>query len=150
MTLNVMRVDERAVMPTFAHDNGEDACFDISALLPDGVDGVEVKPGETVLVRTGLVFDPEPGYSVRIHVRSSIGFKRHLIMSNCTGVIDNGYRGEVMIALTNIGDTVSRIEAGERVCQGEVVKDRHVVIREVDSVTCSARGAGGIGSTGRM
>lgn len=173
MILKVKKIDERAVVPQYAH-NG-DACFDLSVLIDesnvpmkyniyhDSFEELEnwnsyrdnghyvivLPTGASVLFHTGLKFETEHGYNMKVYVRSSTGMKKNLVLSNGTGVIDTAqYRGELMIGLTNIGDTEQLITDGERVAQAEMVKTLDVDIVEVDELSDTERGEGGIGSTG--
>lgn len=174
MKLKIQRLSKNVKMPRFAHDG--DACFDLSILMDrenppmtrldngDFVDidvsnwafpemgdayGISIEPNGTVIFHTGLKFETERGYNMKIHVRSSTGIKKNLILSNGTGVVDTAtYRGEVLIALTNIGATSASVTNGERVAQAEIVKTLDVEIEEVDSLSETERGEGGFGSTG--
>lgn len=173
MVLKVKKIDERASIPKYLH-NG-DACFDLSILIdktniPMKMDYCEncfknvdnwnsisenghyialLEPGESMLFHTGLKFETEIGYNMKVHVRSSTGIKKNLILSNATGVIDTAqYRGELMIGLTNIGKNIQKITDGERVAQAEIVKTLEVDIVEVDELSDTERGNGGFGSTG--
>ena len=110
---------------------------------------VVMKPNSTLMFHTGLKFETEIGYNMKVHVRSSTGMKKNLILSNGTGVIDTAqYRGELMIGLTNIGNSEQTVVDGERVAQAEMVKTLDVDIVEVDELSDTERGEGGIGSTG--
>ncbi len=177
--LKVKRVDRRAVVPSYAHDGdmcfdlrvlvdgdrnrpsflskGGKSMF-ASADSIFGFDGggrdlgrgvVHIEPHETVVFKTGLVLETEEGFGVKVHVRSSVGIKKHLMLSNQTGIIDTAtYRGELLIALTNFGDETVDVEDGERVAQCEIVPVLEAEIVEVSEVSETDRGEGGIGSTG--
>lgn len=170
MNLKVKKIDERAVVPQYAH--GGDACFDLSVLIDSAHppmtasvsegfkdvydrqvgetdDRVLIRPRDTRIFHTGLKFETEPGYNMKIYVRSSTGIKKNLVLSNGTGVIDTAtYRGEVLIGLTNIGNVDQWVSDGERVAQAEIVKTLDVDIVEVDGLSDTERGDGGFGSTG--
>ena len=171
MILKVKKIDERAVVPQYAH-NG-DACFDLSVLIDSDANApmlydydisgrtkcftkidvngnsIVMKPNSTLMFHTGLKFETEIGYNMKVYVRSSTGMKKNLILSNGTGVIDTAqYRGELMIGLTNIGNSEQTVVDGERVAQAEIVKTLDVDIVEVDELSDTERGEGGIGSTG--
>lgn len=162
VTLKVKRLTDSVSIPKYAHDG--DMCFDISVYVddnefaPKALDGqlqfkfdsdTVIEPQQTVLFHTGLKFETPKGYGMKVHVRSSIGIKKHLILSNATGIIDTAqYRGELMVALTNISSRRQKIESGERVAQAEIVKVLDVDIKEVDELSDTERGTGGIGSTG--
>lgn len=175
MKLKIKRLSDKVQLPKYAHDG--DACFDLCVFMDEEflpmmvVDGkfltfgegdfsgkcdssysnvhVGISPNQTVVFHTGLKFETDKGYNMKVHVRSSTGIKKHLILSNCTGVIDTAtYRGEVLIALTNIGDDIADISNGERVAQAEIVKTLDVEIEEVSELSDTVRGEGGFGSTG--
>lgn len=170
--LEVKRLRDDVKLPRFAHTG--DMCFDIPVIIDKGdyapflLDGdiqehtplvvhtdkngdkyVVIEPQQAVVFHTGLKCATNYGYGLKVHVRSSIGIKKKLILSNATGIIDTAqYRGELLISLTNTGVSPRRIINQERVGQGEVVKVEDVVIVEVDTLSKTERGEGGIGSTG--
>lgn len=110
---------------------------------------VTLDTGCSVVLHTGLKCETERGYNMKIHVRSSTGIKKHLILSNGTGVVDTAlYRGEVLIGITNIGRYPVTISDGERIAQAEIVKTLDVEIEEVEELSDTVRGEGGFGSTG--
>lgn len=173
MVLKVKKISERAEIPKYAHKG--DACFDLSVLIDesnvpmvydlkkssfkemprwnsfarDGHTVIMLSTGETVMFHTGLKFETETGYNMKVYVRSSTGMKKNLVLSNGTGVIDTAqYRGELMITLTNIGKEMQEVIDGERVAQAEIVKTLDVEIEEVEELSDTERGEGGIGSTG--
>jgi len=171
-TVRVKKVCNRAEIHGYKHDG--DICFDLGVLIDDGVNApmlveggefnatelesskeqygkfaVRIGPHESVLLHTGLTFQPDEGYGIKVHVRSSTGIKKGLILSNSTGIIDSGYRGEVMVCLYNTSPTYSvLVTDGERVAQCEVVPVIQSSIVEVDKLDDTDRGAGGFGSTG--
>lgn len=176
MKLYFKKIDPRAQVPRFAHTG--DMCFDLSVLIdeennvptmidtdsntgsePKNVmihtDGVGRKfitiPAQTgIIFHTGLKCATEAGWGLQVHVRSSIGIKKKLILSNATGIIDTAtYRGELMIGLTNTSNLERKIYDGDRVAQGQIVQIYDVEIEEVDSLNITSRGEGGIGSSGR-
>lgn len=106
--------------------------------------------GETgVLVGTGVAFEIPKGYHMKLFMRSSYGAHRKLRLSNCVGICDSSYRGEVKGLFDNIGDLPEIIEKGERFMQGLIEKNVEIEFKEVDTLTETQRGSGGFGSTGR-
>ena len=75
--------------------------------------------------------------------------KRGLRMSNCVGIVDSSYRGEVMAVFDNIGQYPEIIEKGERFMQGMLEKDTAVTWKETKTLSQTQRGNGGFGSTGK-
>lgn len=112
-----------------------------------------LSPGHRIVIPTGIkvYFSPEEihFYHLSLYMRSSIGINQQIIMSNGTGVIDADYynnpdnEGDMLIALTNIGDFYRRFKAGDRLIQG--IFELHGLV-EGDAAT-NAR-MGGVGSTG--
>lgn len=110
---------------------------------------VVLHPGEQATFHTGLIFETERGYGMKVHVRSSVGIKKGLALCNTTGIIDTAtYRGELLVAVRNVSGCKVNIEDMERLVQGEIVSIPDVKIVEVYEVSETSRGSGGIGSTG--
>lgn len=110
-----------------------------------------IEPGKTVLFKTNIKAQMEEDEVLMLYIRSSIGIKKHIVLSNGTGVIDSTYynnpdnEGNIMCALYNYGDEPQTIEAGDRVMQGIFMKYLTV---ENDIVVNKER-TGGIGSSGK-
>jgi dUTP pyrophosphatase len=113
-----------------------------------------ILPGETALIPTGVRIAPEsPDIVALLFGRSSL-VKKNLIVANGVGVIDNDYRGEIKIALKNLGTESVEIEVGDRLAQLVFLEAKHPEIIMVDSVEkfntySTDRGEGGFGSTGK-
>ena len=84
-----------------------------------------------------------------VFVRSSTGIKKHLVLSNGTGIIDSGYRGPIKISLHNTGDTTQHITAGDYIAQLVIIPIATNNIAEVRELDNTQRGAAGIGSSGK-
>lgn len=166
MEVKFKKLSPRAKTPAYAMRG--DACFDLSLLIDDdnrpmAFDGSRltdistgssasarrIDPEESIVFHTGLAFEVPEGHVMLIFPRSSTGIKLDLSLSNGTGVIDSGYRGEVRIALRNEGLTSKWVEDGQRVAQAMIVPYPAVEFVEADALSDTERGAGGIGSTGR-
>ena len=143
--MKICKLDPAAILPTYATAGSAGA--DLYA-LPVG-DPVVVGPGETAFLRTGLAAAIPAGYVGLIFARSGLACKRGLAPANKVGVIDSDYRGEWMIALHNHGDTPQIVNPGDRIAQFVLVPVLTPLMTEVDSLDETARGAGGVGSTGR-
>ena len=114
------------------------------------VDGaVTVAPGETVMIGTGLALEIPEGCVGLVFARSGLASKRGLAPANKVGVIDSDYRGEVTVALHNHGDKPQTLAPGERIAQLVVVNYQTPEFAPAETLTDTARGAGGFGSTGR-
>ena len=141
-----IKLIDGATMPEYATSGA--ACFDIRAL-----DNGMPHPNDdhACVYRTGLIFEVPEGYALMIYSRSGHGFKDALRLSNCVGVIDSDYRGEVKVSLRfdASGDRrCTKVRAGDRIAQAMLVPVPHVTMVQVDELSQTERGAGGFGSTG--
>jgi dUTP pyrophosphatase len=143
--LKVKKLDPAARLPQVAHP-GEDLGYDVFAL-----ESVELAPCVTTRVRTGIAVearDPQTGAPLGLLVRdrSSMAAKG---LATTGGVIDAGYRGEILIVITNLSEGALMIAAGEKVAQMIPVPVLTGRVQEVDSLEDSARLEKGFGSSGR-
>ena len=143
--ISVKKLDERAILPTYGSEYAAGA--DLYALVDEEL---VFQPGETKFVRTGLAMEIPEGYAGLIYARSGLACKRGLAPANKVGVIDADYRGEVMVALHNHGETAVTLEAGERIAQLVVTPVLAPIFLECDTLDDTARGDGGFGSTGKI
>jgi dUTP pyrophosphatase len=142
--LRVKRLEAGARVPVVAHP-GEDLGYDVFAL-----EDVVLNPQATVKLRTGIAVEarhPETGAPLGLLVRdrSSMAARG---LATTGGVIDAGYRGEILIVMTNLGDAAAELKAGEKIAQMVPVPILTGPVQEVDSLEGSARAAKGFGSTG--
>ena len=103
---------------------------------------------KTVLIHTGISMEIPVGCVGLIFARSGLATKRGLAPANKVGVIDSDYRGEIMVALHNHGDTPQSVECGERIAQIAIVPFLKAEFTECDELSDTVRGVGGFGSTG--
>lgn len=139
--VQVKRLNEDAVIPKYATEGS--AGFDFYS-----TSDVEIQPGQTVVVPTGLAMAIPLGYEIQIRPRSGMAFKTTTILPNSPGTIDSDYRGEFGVIMRNIGNEVYFAEKGTRIAQGvlnEVPMAQFVIVEELDD---TERGSGGYGSTG--
>ena len=109
-----------------------------------------LNPGDRVGVPTGFAIAlPGPEWVAYIFARSGLGIKNGITLPNCVGVIDSDYRGELIVALTNLSDTPYTIQPGDRVAQLVISPVVQAQISLVDQLDETDRGTGGFGSTGR-
>lgn len=142
-TIAVKKLHENAVLPTYGSEFAAGA--DLYALTDTEI---AFAPGETKLVRTGLAMEIPEGYAGLIYARSGLASKRGLAPANKVGVVDADYRGEVMVALHNHSTVEQKIAAGERIAQLVVAPFLKAVFTETETLSDTARGEGGFGSTG--
>jgi dUTP pyrophosphatase len=140
--LPVRRLRPEAVLPARAYAG--DAGLDLSAC-----ERVELAPGERAVVATGLAVAIPEGYAGFVQPRSGLAAKHGITIVNSPGLVDAGYRGEVLVVLLNTDKRESFVvEPGMRVAQLVVVPVPGVQLAEVDELPASERGARGHGSSG--
>ena len=110
--LKIKKLDEKAIIPTYGTEYSAGA--DLYALLDEDL---EIKPGETVMIKTGLAMAIPTGYAGLIYARSSLGSKKGLAPANKVGVIDSDYRGEIKVPLFNQSKETQIISKNERIAQ---------------------------------
>lgn len=147
--LRIKRLHPDAVIPQYATSGS--ACFDLHA-IDCGHQTPVFGSAPGVTFRTGLAFEVPPGHVLLVFSRSGHGFKHDTRLTNCVGVIDADYRGELLVRLMRDGgnalDTL-RVNPGDRIAQAMLVPIPRVQIVEADDLSETERGAGGFGSTGR-
>ena len=105
-------------------------------------------PGETRLVATGFSMSLSEGYEAQLRPRSGLAIKNNITLMNAPGTIDYDFRGEVRVILTNLGREPFEVEKGDRIAQMVIAKVERPLIKVVDELDETARGEGGLGSTG--
>lgn len=136
--------DEKLPLPQY--ETALAAGADLRACLTEEM---IIRPGQRVLVPTGLAFEIEPGFEVQIRPRSGLSLKTGLLVVNSPGTIDADYRGEVKIILGNLGSEDEVITHGDRVAQMVLAPITQATFEIVGVLTETRRGEGGFGSTGR-
>jgi len=146
--LKVKRLHPDARLPTYATDGS--ACMDLYVRRSPWTDDLAAVPGfGSTRYQTGVAVEVPEGWAMLVFSRSGDGFNRHLRLSNCVGVIDSDYRGEVCVQLRNDSSVGQRVAPGDRIAQAMLVRAPRCTILEVAGLTPTARGEGGFGSTGR-
>jgi len=130
-------------LPQYAteHSAGMDLC---AAIKED----MTIAPGQRVLVPTGLSIALPEGYEAQIRPRSGLALKNGISVLNSPGTIDADYRGEIQIILANLGTEPFVISRGMRIAQMVVAAYNRVEWQITETLSETARGAGGFGSTG--
>ena len=143
MELPFKRLDPDAELPGAQHPG--DAGLDLRSTID-----VEVGPGERAMISTGVAVAIPQGHAGLVLPRSGLASKQGLTLANAPGLIDAGYRGEVICAVVNLGRSEAvHIAKGDRIAQLVIVPVPEVVPRWVEALPDSSRGEGGFGSTGR-
>lgn len=109
---------------------------------------VEIAPQGTVMVGTGVAMEIPEGYVGLCFPRSGLASRRGINLTNCVGVIDSGYRGEIMAPLYNAGHETQVVERGERIFQIAIIPFMTCECVEVGELSETERAADGFGSTG--
>jgi dUTP diphosphatase len=140
--LPVRRVRDDAVLPERAY--ADDAGFDLAAC-----ERVVLGPGERAVVGTGLAVALPIGYAAFVQPRSGLAARNGITIVNSPGLVDAGYRGEIMVVLHNTDRAQDfTVEPGMRIAQLVVLRLPEVALREVDALPESERGERGHGSSG--
>jgi len=139
--IKVKKMYENAVIPSYAKDG--DAAMDLTA---NSVNFEE----DLVVYGTGLAMEIPKGFCGLIFPRSSVS-KMNLSLANCVGVIDSGYRGEIILKYrsTDFVDDQKYYKVGERIGQIMLIPVWQISFIEVDELSSTERGSGGFGSTGK-
>jgi len=143
--LRVKLLDPGARLPAVAHP-GEDLGYDVFSL-----EAVTLAPHATIRVRTGIAVEarhPPSGHPLGLLVRDRSSMAARGIATT-GGVIDAGYRGEILILMTNLGSAPIELKAGEKIAQMIPVPVLTGQVEQVESLEDSARAEKGFGSSGR-
>ena len=143
--LRVKRLEAGARLPVVAHP-GEDLGYDLFAL-----EDTALAPRATARVRTGIAVEARnpatcAPLGLLVRDRSSMASKG---IATTGGVIDAGYRGEILVLMTNLGETAVELKAGEKIAQMIPVPVLTGVVEEEENLEDSARAEKGFGSSGR-
>lgn len=143
-TVNIKKLTETATIPLRGSEYA--AGYDLYADLPNNV---TIRPHQTVKINTGIAIALPQNTFGAIFARSGLASREGLRPANCVGVIDEDYRGELIIALHNDTDYDRTVEPGERVAQLVILPYVAAAFNEVSDLDNTERGNGGFGSTGR-
>ena len=143
--LRVKLLEQGARLPVVAHP-GEDLGYELFAL-----EDTVLRPRATVRVRTGIAVEarhPETDAPLGLLVRdrSSMAARG---LATTAGVIDAGYRGEIQVLMTNLGEATVKLKAGEKIAQMIPVPVLTGLVKEMETLEESARAEKGFGSSGR-
>lgn len=140
------RLGNEIPLPEYATSGS--AGLDLRACLEEAT---ELKPGETILIPTGLAIHiGDHGLAAVILPRSGLGHKHGIVLGNLVGLIDSDYQGQLMVSCWNRGNTAFTINVGERIAQLVFVPIVQVSLEQVSEFHESSRGEGGFGHTGRV
>ena len=141
--IRVTKLKESAIVPAYATEHA--AGVDLHAALDAPL---TLAPGERALIPTGLALEIPDGYDGQVRPRSGLALRQGIALVNAPGTIDADYRGEVGVIVINHGDEDVTFAPGDRIAQLVVAPVTRVVFEEADTLSTTARGAGGFGHTG--
>jgi dUTP pyrophosphatase len=147
VTIAVKQLDNAAGLALPAYQTEQAAGLDLAAAIPEG-EGITIQPGRRALVPTGLVLELPAGFEAQVRPRSGLALRHGITVLNSPGTIDADYRGEVSVLLINLGPEPVMIHRGDRIAQLVVAPVAHARLVVAVTVSETARGTGGYGSTG--
>ena len=143
--VEIKRLPHNPEGPPPAYQSEHAAGMDLNACLDEPV---TLDPGGIRFIPTGFAIALPVGYEAQVRPRSGLACKHGVTLPNTPGTIDADYRGEVKVALINLGPGPFTVEPGMRIAQMVVAPVPPVELVEVDELSETARGAGGFGHTG--
>ena len=139
----IKRLSKEVSLPKYETNgsSGMDLAANINSII-------NIEPGNTAIIPTGLALSIPKGFEVQIRPRSGLAAKQKLSVLNTPGTIDADYRGEIKVILINLGQESFKVEKGLRIAQMVVCPVVQAQLKEVDDLNETERGKGGFGSTG--
>ena len=139
----IKRLSDNVSLPKYETEgsSGMDLAANIS-------ENIEVKPGATVIVPTGISVAIPKNFEIQIRPRSGLAAKSNISVLNTPGTIDSDFRGELKVILINLGNKSFLIENGARIAQMVLCPIIKAKLKEVKILEGTKRGSGGFGSTG--
>ena len=139
----IKRLSKEISLPKYetAGSSGMDLAANITG-------NINIDPGKTAIIPTGLALSVPKGFEVQIRPRSGLAAKKKISVLNTPGTIDSDYRGEIKVILINQSQETFKVEKGLRIAQMVVCPVVQAQIKEVEDLNETGRGKGGFGSTG--
>ena len=139
----IKRLSKDAPLPKYETDGSSE--LDLAACIDKNI---EIKPGKSELIPTGLAVAIPKNFEIQIRPRSGLAAKKQISVLNTPGTIDADYRGEIKVILINLSDKVFIVEKGLRIAQMVLCPVIKATLKEVTNLEATERGSGGFGSTG--
>lgn len=143
-SVRVKLLKEGAKLPSYGSAMAAGA--DLYACLEQPV---TIAPGKTAFVPTGIALEVPVGCAGLIYARSGLACKQGLAPANKVGVVDSDYRGEIIVALHNHGETAKTLDNGERIAQFVITPVLTPAYEIAQELSDTERNTGGFGSTGK-
>ena len=145
--INIKKTDENAKIPTYGSEFAAGA--DLYAVIHNEENKVEILPGETAFIDTGIAMEIPNGYVGLVYARSGLSCKQGLAPANKVGVIDSDYRGNIMVALYNQSNETRIVSEGDRIAQIIIQPVEQFEFKVKGKLSDTTRGNGGFGSSGK-
>ena len=143
--VQITRLPHGRDLPLPAYQSVQAAGLDLLAAIDTPT---TLKPGERALIPTGIAIALPESHEAQVRPRSGLAAKQGVTVLNSPGTIDADYRGEIKVALINLGQEPVEITRGMRIAQMVIAPVSHANLREVTTLAETSRGTGGFGSTG--
>ena len=139
----IKRLSKEVSLPKY--ETSGSSGIDLAANISTSID---INPGKTAIIPTGLALSIPKGFEIQIRPRSGLAAKQQITVLNTPGTIDADYRGEIKVILINLGKVSFKVLKGLRIAQMVVCPVVQAQIIEVNDLSKTERGEGGFGSTG--
>ncbi len=144
-SISITRLPHAADLPLPAYATEQAAGMDLLAAVERDL---VLAPGQRAIVPTGIAIALPEGFEAQVRPRSGLAAKNGVTVLNAPGTIDADYRGEVGVILINHGQENFTVTRAMRIAQMVIARYARAQWQEVSSLSETARGAGGFGSTG--
>ena len=139
----IKRLSKEAALPKYETEGSSG--LDLAACVDKNI---EIKPGKSEIIPTGLAVSIPQNFEIQIRPRSGLAAKSQISVLNTPGTIDADYRGELKVILINLSDKSFIVEKGLRIAQMVLCPVMKAKFKEVESLEDTKRGSSGFGSTG--
>ncbi len=139
----IKRLSKNIQLPKYETDGSSG--MDLAANIENEI---EIAPGKSAIVPTGLAISIPKNFEIQIRPRSGLAAKNQISVLNTPGTIDADYRGELKVILINLSGKIFKIEKGLRIAQMVLCPVIKATLKEVETLEETKRGSGGLGSTG--
>ena len=139
----IKRLSKEVSLPKYETEGSSG--LDLAACIDKDI---EIKPGKSEIIPTGLAIAIPENFEIQIIPRSGLAAKNQISVLNTPGTIDADYRGELKVILINLSDKSFLVEKGLRIAQMVLSPVIKANLKEVESLEDTKRGSGGFGSTG--
>ena len=139
----IKRLSKNISLPKY--ETAGSSGMDLAANIEDEI---EILPGKSAVIPTGLAVSIPKNFEIQIRPRSGLAAKNQITVLNTPGTIDSDYRGELKVILINFSEKIFKVEKGLRIAQMVLCPVTKAVLKEVDELEKTERGSDGFGSTG--